>query len=138
MEDTDSRAPELGPNMTVSDFDPRLIISEGDDDGTVVVSLKDSYLNYAAADVMKPRLKKLLGEEMDAGRKRFVVNLASVGVIDSCGLAVLISLKKLVDGRGGSLVLSNMSVMIRRLFLLTRLDKAFDIHETAEEAIRAG
>lgn len=123
--------------MTESDFDPRLIIRE-EADGPVVVSLKDSYLNYAAADVMKPRLKGLFGDLMDKGRDRFIVNLENIGVIDSCGLAVLISLKKLVEARGGTIALTNLSVMIQRLFLLTRLDRAFDIHETTEEAVRAG
>jgi len=66
------------------------------------------------------------------------VNLENIGVIDSCGLAVLISLKKLVEARGGTIALTNLSVMIQRLFLLTRLDRAFDIHETTEEAVRAG
>ncbi len=123
--------------MIQSGVESRFIVKEVGGKDTVVIFLKDSYMNYASSDVLKPRLKNAVSEKIEKGRLRFVLNLANVGVMDSCGLAVLISLKKLIDGRGGRLILSNMSAMIQRLFALTKLDSAFEIHPSEEEAIEA-
>jgi anti-sigma B factor antagonist len=123
--------------MMESSLMSRVAVREIEGRDITVLSLLDSYLNYSSADDLKHRLKEFVAAKLDEGRPRFVVNLANVGVMDSCGLAVLISLKKLVDGRGGRLILSNLSAMIQRLFALTRLDRAFEVYPTEEAAIRA-
>ena len=115
--------------------DPRLSVRDLEGSAAAVLKIQDSYMNYSSADIIKPKLKEAVSELMDAGKTRIVVNLANVGVMDSCGLAVLIALKKLVDGRDGDLALSNLSGMIQRLFKLTKLDRAFAIYDTEDEAV---
>ncbi len=122
--------------MAQSDLATRFTVRDSRGDGAaLVLRLLDSHLNYASADDLKTRLKEVVSENLSRGRRRFVMDLTDVAVMDSCGLAVLISLKKLVDGQGGELALAGMCGMIRRLFSLTKLDQAFEIRESADEAL---
>ena len=121
--------------MIETEEDARILVKDDAEREVAVLFVKDSYLNFEAAEVVRPRLKQTIAEALDRGRTRFVMNLSRVGIMDSCGLAVLISLKKLAEGRGARLALSNMSAMIQRLFALTRLDRAFDVYATEAEAV---
>ncbi|MHC4469530.1 MAG: STAS domain-containing protein [Planctomycetota bacterium] len=123
--------------MIEGEEDPRFLVREEDGGEAVVLTLRESYINYATSDVLKPQLKQAIGRLVGGGRTRFVLDLTNVGVMDSCGLAAIISVRKYVDGRGGTLVLSGMSTMIQRLFAITGLAKSFDIFPSANEAVRA-
>ena len=103
----------------------------------VVLSPRDSSLSYAAAEEIRQVFRLLVSESLAAGRRRFVLDLSETGLMDSCGLAVLISLKKQVEGGNGRLALSNPSPPVRKLFELTRLDLVFDLHEVEADAIRS-
>jgi len=120
-----------------ADLGQRLEIRDIEGTDAAVLTLLDSHLNYTSADEMKLRLKQAVAELAEgSGKTRFVLNLGNVGVLDSSGLAVLISLKKKVDAEDAVLVLCHLSTMIRRLFELTGLHRAFEIAETEDEAIQ--
>jgi anti-sigma B factor antagonist len=120
-----------------SDLGQRLEIRDVEGTDAAVLTLLDSHLNYTSSDEMKARLKEAVTELAEEGGKtRFVLNLGNIGVLDSSGLAVLISLKKKVDAEGGVLAICHLSTMIQRLFELTGLHRAFEILETEEDAIR--
>jgi len=119
-----------------ADLGQRLEIREVEGTEVAVLVLLDSHLNYTSADEMKVRLKQAVARlSEEEGKHRFVLNLGNVGVLDSSGLAVLISLKKQVDSEGGVLALCHLGTMIRRLFELTGLHRAFELFETEEEAV---
>jgi len=67
--------------------------------------------------------------------KYAVVNLSGVGFIDSSGLATLVKALKRCRQNEGDLYLSNLQQAVQIIFELTRLDKAFQIFETEDEAI---
>jgi anti-sigma B factor antagonist len=115
----------------------RLDVDEQKEGNLLVLTIKDSCLNYSSTDTLKPAMKDIIQQALGRGRKNFVVNMRSVGVVDSCGLSVLISLKKQVEGGGGKLALVGLNGMIQRLFGVTRLDKAFPTFETQELAFTA-
>ena len=115
----------------------RLDADEVKEGNLLVLTLKDSCLNYSSTDTLKPAMKELIASALNRGRKNFVINMRSVGVVDSCGLSVLISLKKQVEQGGGKLALVGLNGMIQRLFGVTRLDKAFPTFETQESAVTA-
>jgi anti-sigma B factor antagonist len=117
--------------------DARFQVFEIEGGDTAVLTLNDSYINYATSDVLKPRLKQAIALLVAAGRRTFVLDMVNVGVMDSCGLAVIISVKKYIDSNGGSLAISGLSSVIQRLFSVTGLDRAFDIYPSFEEAIQA-
>ena len=85
----------------------------------------------------KPQLPRAIPEELHAQHPAGEGAGVAVAGTQS-GLAVLISLKKKADSEGLSLAICHMSTMIRRLFELTGLHRAFDLYETEEEAIAGG
>ena len=112
--------------------------TEEDKDGNLfVLTLKDSCLNYSSTDTLKPAMKEVISGALSRGRRNFVINMRNVGVVDSCGLSVLISLKKQIETGGARLALVGLNGMIQRLFGVTRLDKAFAAYETRESALQA-
>jgi anti-sigma B factor antagonist len=115
----------------------RLETEEDREGSLLVLTLKDSCLNYSSTDTLKPAMKEIIQGALARGRRNFVINMRSVGVVDSCGLSVLISLKKQVEQGGGRLALVGLNGMIQRLFGVTRLDKAFAAYETRESALQA-
>ncbi len=119
------------------EFAFRLELEELDEAKVLVVTLKDSTLNYSSTDSLKPALKDIIQSGLEGGKTNFVVNLQNVGIVDSCGLSVLISLKKQVESGGGKISLAGLNGMIQRLFTVTRLDKAFPTFEDSQAAVAA-
>ena len=79
-----------------------------------------------------PELKKLFEKEAS---QKIVVDLKNVTYIDSSGLATLVEMLKRARTQGGGLALASMSLKVKSLFEITKLDKLFSIFETQEEAI---
>lgn len=115
----------------------RLEVEENRPASIQLITLKDSCLNYSSTDTLKPALKEIITEGQSEGLRHVLVNMRAVGVVDSCGLSVLISLKKQVEQGGGKMALVGLNGMIQRLFAVTRLDKAFATFETPEDATKA-
>ena len=75
-----------------------------------------------------------LKEQVDAGKVQLVVSLSGVNFIDSTALSTLVQGLKHCREKGGNLHLCNLQQPVRVIFELTRLDKAFNIFATEEEA----
>ncbi len=112
-------------------------VKDAPDDGACVVVFHDHFLNYAHSDELKANVKELCRARIGRGTRRFVFDLSPVTVMDSCGLSILISAKKTVEGLGGRFALASLTPMIARLFEVTKLDRSFEIHATAPGAIAA-
>jgi anti-sigma B factor antagonist len=82
-------------------------------------------------------LKKKVLEAVDGGDRKFVIDFAATGYIDSSGLGVLVSLAKKVRETGGDLRLAGLNDDLRTLFELTKLDTLFTIVDSVEEAVAA-
>ncbi len=82
-------------------------------------------------------LKKKVLEAVESGEKKFVIDFAATGYIDSSGLGVLVSLAKKVREAGGELRLAALNADLRTLFELTKLDNLFTIADSTEEAVAA-
>ncbi|MDE2751712.1 MAG: STAS domain-containing protein [Gemmatimonadota bacterium] len=80
-------------------------------------------------------LKRLVLEELEGGARRFVIDFARTGYIDSSGLGILISLSKRVRELGGELRLASLSEELQRLFELTKLHTLFEIRDSLEQAL---
>ena len=68
---------------------------------------------------------------------KVVVNLAEVSFVDSSALALLVKGMKHCRQSGGDLALCSLQQPVKVIFELTRLDKAFSIYPTQDEAIQA-
>jgi anti-sigma B factor antagonist len=75
----------------------------------------------------RQQLKQAVGEELEAGSRRFLIDFADTGYVDSAGLGVLVSLSKKIREAEGELRLTNLSDDLRTLFELTRLDTLFEL-----------
>jgi anti-sigma B factor antagonist len=64
-----------------------------------------------------------------------VVDLGGVNFIDSSALSTLVQAMKRAREQGGEIKLAQLQSPVRIIFELTRLDKAFSIYPSVEEAL---
>ncbi len=83
----------------------------------------------------RQELKQKVLDELESGSRRFLIDFAGTGYIDSSGLGVLVSLSKKIREQGGELRLSNLNEDLRTLFELTKLDTLFHIASNREDAL---
>ena len=83
----------------------------------------------------RQELKQQVLDRLDGGDRKFVIDFANTGYIDSSGLGVLVSLSKKIREQGGELRLSSLNEDLRTLFELTKLDTLFRIAENKEKAL---
>lgn len=83
----------------------------------------------------RQELKQQVLERLEAGDRKFVIDFANTGYIDSSGLGVLVSLSKKIREHGGELRLANLNEDLRTLFELTKLDTLFQISKNRDEAL---
>ncbi len=101
--------------------------------GTAVVSVTgDADLHSA------PELRDRLGELVDEGTTRVVVDLTETTFVDSMTLGVLLGSMKRLGTAGGRLELVVSRPDIRRIFEITMLDRVFELYPSREQALEAG
>lgn len=85
----------------------------------------------------RQELKQRVLDALEAGDRKFLIDFARTGYIDSSGLGVLVSLSKKIRDEGGDLRLAGLNEDLKTLFELTKLDTLFAITDTAAEALAA-
>lgn len=81
-----------------------------------------------------PRVQKTVDVAMDSGVKTIIMDLSDVNFVDSSALAVVVRTMKHCHERGGELVLCALRQPVRIIFELTRMDKAFRIVDSVDDA----
>jgi anti-sigma B factor antagonist len=84
-----------------------------------------------------PELKAAIGEALESGHTRIVVDLSATTFLDSTALGVLIGAVKRLRSRDGVLTIVNTDPNIAKTFEITGLDQIFTIRPTREEAVDA-
>jgi len=84
---------------------------------------------------------QIIGEEIAAlidaePSPRLLISFANVDHLSSAALGTLITIRTRVESRKGQLALANIDPQIYEVFVITRLNKLFQIHETTEEAMK--
>lgn len=97
----------------------------------VIVDIADDKFGYPKTLVLKSHVIHLL----ESGHRHVVLNLGKVEMLDSFGIAVLISLLKLCKECQGNLTLYGLNEQVNRLIELTHMDRVLDIWETEGQAI---
>ncbi|MBK8480873.1 MAG: STAS domain-containing protein [Proteobacteria bacterium] len=99
-------------------------------DGVDVLAL-EGRLDAVTAPELRPTIDALVAR----GPHRCVVcDLRSLETIDSSGVGAIISLFKRLRLKGGDLRIARLRGQPKEIFRLLRLDRAFDLYETLEEA----
>ena len=68
---------------------------------------------------------------------RLLLDFDNVDHLASAALGMLITLHKKVQEQNGALKLSNINKQIFQVFRITRLNRVFDIHESADKALES-
>jgi len=85
----------------------------------------------------RQELRQKVLDELEKGRRKFLVDFTETGYIDSSGLGVLVSLSKKIREMGGELRVSTLNEDLRILFGLTKLDTLFQIADSRQEGLSA-
>jgi anti-sigma B factor antagonist len=101
-----------------------------DDNGVTVVRVEGQLIVGN-----RQELKELIGSALESGDRKFLIDFAGAGYIDSSGLGALVGLSRRVREAGGELRLSGLNEDLRSLFELTKLDTLFAIADTPEQAL---
>ncbi len=83
-----------------------------------------------------------IGEEISEiieaeGKPNVLISFSNVDHLSSAALGTLITLNNKVKGKNGQLRLANIDPQIYEVFVITKLNKLFQIHDTTSEAMSA-
>jgi anti-sigma B factor antagonist len=82
---------------------------------------------------LRTTIRRLLGE----GKKKILLNLGSVGYVDSSGIGELVSSFTAVNKESGSLKLLNLTQKIQDLLAITKLLTVFDVFDSESDALNS-
>jgi anti-sigma B factor antagonist len=110
---------------------PHFALVEEQSDGGIDIAVVSGEIHVSTA----PRLRHGLEAMIARGDGTIVLDLTAVEFIDSTGLSVLLNGLRLVNQRGGHMVLVCKNPTVLRLFQITSLDTTFDIVADRDTAI---
>ncbi len=98
-------------------------------DDVEVLTLKGN-LDALTAPELRPTIDELVANR----RTKVVFDLRDLTLIDSSGVGAIVSLFKRVRMLGGDVKIACLANQPKEIFRLLRLDRAFDLFDTVEEA----
>ena len=110
-----------------------LKITQRELDGVNVLALDGRIELGEATSTLRETVTRLLGE----GKKKIVLNLSNVSLIDSSGLGALVTTHASATAAGASLRLCNLGLRSHELLQVTKLYTVFELSDTEAAAVRA-
>lgn len=104
-----------------------------EEDGVVVFEVQAKYLNYDISDGLKLQLCEEVDRRIANGASVFLLDLAKVSIVDSCGVGLMIGLHQFAQERGGRLHLCGITSFLAKIFRMMHLDQHFHTVESLEE-----
>lgn len=98
--------------------------------GIRILTLEIDHLDALNSEELKNQMIKGI-----AGSEKVVLNLDSVGFVDSSGLGVILTLYRHVNERKGSMAISCVKDTVKVLFKLVRLSHMIQVFDTDAEAL---
>jgi anti-sigma B factor antagonist len=112
-------------------MDLGLVVRDQDDWTVLAVS---GEIDIATAPSLREKLHNLLAE----GRSSLIIDLDEVTFLDSTALGVLVGVLKRARTEGGELRIVSNQPRVRKVFEITRLDSAFDLCTSVDDAVKGG
>jgi anti-sigma B factor antagonist len=100
--------------------------------GEVAVVDLSGKITIGEGDVV---LRETVGELLDGGDKRILLNLERVKYMDSAGIGELVACYKRAKEKQGTVKLLNPSGKVYDLLQLTKLEEVFDTYRDEKEAL---
>lgn len=97
----------------------------------LVVRLKGE-LDHHTAEAVKARMEEAIAK---GNVRHVVVNLKDLKFMDSSGLGVILGRYKQITGKGGKMVLCDVSPSVYRLFEMSGLFKIVAVEDNEKQAI---
>jgi len=82
-------------------------------------------------------LRALIHQQLEAGKKNILLNLAEVYYMDSSGLGELVAAYTTTRRQGGTLKLMKLSPRVRDLVQLTKVYQVFEVFNDEDSAVRS-
>lgn len=108
-----------------------LTISERQAGDVTILDLSGKVTIGEGSVALRGAIRRLLGE----GKHKILLNLGSVGYVDSSGIGELVSSFTAVSKEGGTLKLLNLTQKIQDLLAITKLLTVFDVFEDEASAL---
>ncbi len=102
------------------------------DGATVVTFRKEKILDDADIQILSESMFGLL---KDIQKVNLILDFHHVGFMSSVVLGLLIRLSKKVAEQGGQIKLCGINKRIYQAFVITGLDKVFDIYQNVDDAL---
>lgn len=102
-------------------------------DGVTVVALDGRIVLGEETSSFRERIKGFLAE----GKKKILLNLDKITLIDSTGLGTLVSAHHSAASRGASVRLCHLGSNFQEVLQVTKLLTVFDVSDTEAEGIRS-
>lgn len=103
--------------------------------GVGVVEFVDrNILDEANIQLIGDEIARLVDAE---NAPRLILSFQGVEHLSSAALGTLITINNRMRTRSGQLRLSNIDPQIYEVFVITRLNKLFQIHETVDDAMKS-
>ena len=97
-----------------------------------IVDVEAENLDFRNAELMKSKLAEIV----KGGQTHVVLNLSKVNFMDSSGLSILLSGKRLTEEAGGSFGVCELQVYVNNLISLTNLNKTIAVFASDAEAAK--
>jgi len=110
-----------------------LRMTERDVSDVAVLDIEGRIVLGEESNAFREKVKSLLA----AGKKKVVLNLASVSYIDSAGLGTLVSTFHSARSQGTTLKLVNLGAKFKEVLQVTKLMTVFDTYDNEAAAIQS-
>ena len=110
-----------------------LKITNREVDGVSVLTLDGRIVLGEETVALREKVKGLLGE----GKKKLVLDLKNVTLIDSSGLGALVSAHSSAKSGGATLRLCNLGSKTNQLLQITKLVTVFEVSDSEAEAVKS-
>ena len=110
-----------------------LKITNRDVDGVAVLALDGRIVLGDETGALRDQVKNLVS----GGKKKLVLNMDKVTLIDSSGLGALVAAYSSAKTAGASLRLCNLGTHSNQLLQMTKLFTVFEVSNTEADAVRS-
>jgi anti-sigma B factor antagonist len=110
-----------------------LKITDSEVGGVEVLALDGRIVLGEETVALREKVKSLLA----AGKKKIVLDLKNVSMIDSSGLGALVTAHSSAKSAGATLRLCNLGTKTNELLQMTRLVTVFEVSGSEADAVRA-
>ncbi len=103
---------------------------------------QDGYLIVAVSGrmdaVTSPEFEKAVGEWIDGGETRFIVDFGGLDYISSAGLRSILTIAKKLKMQQGALLLCALRDTVKEVFEISGFSTIIPVHESVEAAVVKG